>query len=379
MALANNTIYYKAPKEILRMADDLSLLPAWFVDEGALVKILNYELNDSLLRHYERLGLCLSAKLDSEYRDVDYRPWGWNRSLIHRLAKEKVSPSHLPSTKEMDKIRCLSGRQMSVQVLKAFAGMQHICGYAVACHTLEQVQSVIEQNYMSIVKSPWSGSGRGLVKIDSNELDDNVRGWIARILRSQGEVMVEPLYNKVIDFAMEFHADNCKVEFRGYSMFETDDHGNYKCNLLASDNVIETQLSQYVPVGLLHGVKMRLLSVFNRMIKGNYNGYFGVDMMICNQDGEYKVHPCVEVNLRMNMGVVARIVYDRHVSPLSHGKYVVEHFFSDNEAMAFALKMKTVFPSVVDGGQFISGYFPLTPLCTTTRFHVYLLLANKDG
>ena len=27
------------------------------------------------------------------------------------------------------------------------------------------------------------------------------------------------------------------------------------------------------------------------------------------------VHPCVEINMRMNMGVVARLFYDRFVAP----------------------------------------------------------------
>ena len=63
---------------------------------------------------------------------------------------------------------------------------------------------------------------------------------MSRVLRVQGEIMVEPLYNKVCDFAMEFYADgNGSVSFVGYSLFDTDAHGNYKGNFLLSDGQIK--------------------------------------------------------------------------------------------------------------------------------------------
>ena len=39
MALANFTPYYKAPSEIIRMANDLSVLPAWYAPEGSTIKV----------------------------------------------------------------------------------------------------------------------------------------------------------------------------------------------------------------------------------------------------------------------------------------------------------------------------------------------------
>ena len=39
MALAYFTPYYKAPKEIIRMANDLSVLPSWYAPEGSIIKV----------------------------------------------------------------------------------------------------------------------------------------------------------------------------------------------------------------------------------------------------------------------------------------------------------------------------------------------------
>ena len=57
-------------------------------------------------------------------------------------------------------------------------------------------------------------------------------------------------------------------------------------------------------------------------------------MMVCRSDKEdgYRVHPCVEINMRMNMGVVARLFYDRFVAPGSKGCFAVE-YVPDNETL----------------------------------------------
>ena len=64
----------------------------------------------------------------------------------------------------------------------------------------------------------------------------------------------EPFYDKLLDFAMEFFADEWgQVHFIGYSLFETDKRGVYKENLLAADRVIEERISTYVLRNLTSG------------------------------------------------------------------------------------------------------------------------------
>ena len=93
-------------------------------------------------------------------------------------------------------------------------------------------------------------------------------------------------------------------------------------------------------------------------------GYLGVDMMICRQEGgrEYVVHPCVEINMRMNMGVVARLFYDNYVAPGRMGYFNIE-YFPDNETLRVQHErdMKD-YPLVIEGGRLVSGYLPLVPV-----------------
>jgi predicted ATP-grasp superfamily ATP-dependent carboligase len=63
----------------------------------------------------------------------------------------------------------------------------------------------------------------------------------------------------------------------------------------------------------------------SKLLGGQYEGYFGIDMMIYDDNGTMMIAPCVEVNLRMTMGVVAHRLMERVVAPGLHARMRVEH------------------------------------------------------
>lgn len=90
MALANFTPYYKAPSEIIRMANDLSVLPAWYAPEGSTIKV------DSLSRVSLWREQCPASDFlsdviwSAEWENMPYKPWGWSPSLLYTLRKAGV-------------------------------------------------------------------------------------------------------------------------------------------------------------------------------------------------------------------------------------------------------------------------------------------------
>ncbi len=114
------------------------------------------------------------------------------------------------------------------------------------------------------------------------------------------------------------------MTFAGYSLFSTNEQGAYIGNLLASDSQIEESIA-CCPVDELMVIREALRTELASIYGNTYTGYLGVDMMVCRSDKEngYRVHPCVEINMRMNMGVVARLFYDRFVAPGSKGCFAV--------------------------------------------------------
>jgi hypothetical protein len=128
------------------------------------------------------------------------------------------------------------------------------------------------------------------------------------VVAQQGSVMVEPLYNKVRDFGMEFCADDSGIHYLGLSLFHTV-NGAYEGNILATEMAKREIISRYIPACLLDSVEQKITSSLDL---GNYRGPFGIDMMIVREDGTEKpeegnclLHPCVEINLRRTMGHVA--------------------------------------------------------------------------
>ncbi len=375
MALANFTPYYKAPSEIIRMANDLSVLPAWYAPEGSTIKV------DSLSRVSLWREQCPASDFlpdviwSAEWENMPYKPWGWSLSLLYTLRKAGVNDSFLLSDMQMGQIRVLSGRQCCVKILESFSRMDGLCGKAMTCNSMTQVKKYITSLERCVLKAPWSGSGRGIMYVSSKEWNDSAEGWVSRVLRVQGEIMVEPLYNKVCDFAMEFYADgNGSVSFVGYSLFDTDAHGNYKGNFLLSDGQIKKILSQYIPDEVFDNVCRTMEESLASLLNKDYCGFLGVDMMICLEDGRYLLHPCVEINLRMNMGVVSHTIFNRYVHCLSHGKYIVKYYSEDGEAWDAFCQMKATYKLHLCDGKLAEGYMPLTPVKQDTHYHAFLLL-----
>lgn len=375
MALANFTPYYKAPSEIIRMANDLSVLPAWYAPEGSTIKV------DSLSRVSLWREQCPASDFlsdviwSAEWGNMPYKPWGWSPSLLYTLRKAGVNDSFLLSDMQMGQIRVLSGRQCCVKILESFSRMDGLCGKAMTCNSMTQVKKYITSLERCVLKAPWSGSGRGIMYVSSKEWNDSAEGWVSRVLRVQGEIMVEPLYNKVCDFAMEFYADgNGSVSFVGYSLFDTDAHGNYKGNFLLSDGQIKKILSQYIPDEVFDNVCRTMEESLASLLNKDYCGFLGVDMMICLGDGRYLLHPCVEINLRMNMGVVSHTIFNRYVHCLSHGKYIVKYYSEDGEAWDAFCQMKATYKLHLCDGKLAEGYMPLTPVKQDTHYHAFLLL-----
>ena len=153
------------------------------------------------------------------------------------------------------------------------------------------------------MKAPWSSSGRGLRFLSVEQTPFSMQaGWFNNVIARQGSVMVEPLYHKVKDFGMEFHADSMgQIRFEGLSLFHTV-NGAYVGNILATESAKRNLISRYIPVEWVDDVQQEICRVLN--LKG-YEGPFGIDMMIVASNDGCLLHPCIEINLRRTMGHVA--------------------------------------------------------------------------
>ena len=182
---------------------------------------------------------------------------------------------------------------------------------------------------------------------------------------------------------MEFYSDGAgEVTFAGYSLFHTGKSGMYEGNCLLSNKAIRKQLSQYVPSEVLTDLENHLKYRLSALVGTVYKGYLGVDMMVCrfpeNEKPVFRIHPCVEINLRMNMGVMTRFLYDRYVHPDSTGHFVIVYHPSEGEALKEHERMSATYPLEIREGRVYSGYLPLVPVHRRSCYWAWILVAPDN-
>ncbi|MBP3228594.1 MAG: hypothetical protein J6M53_07445 [Bacteroidaceae bacterium] len=282
-ALAAGTPYYTYARAARRLADDLWQLPRLWADAGDAVA------------PYHRL---------EQFRDWDsverIEPWGWDEALVWRLRRAGAPERLLPTAAGLARIRALSSRRTAVALLEK---MERPDGCESRwCETERDVRRFLRSHYRTMLKAPWSCSGRGLTATGRTPTEaqwQRVRQTLAR----QGAIVAEPLLRRRQDFAMEFTAlPDGTLRYDGLSLFHTDAAGRYVGNVVAADQLLDILAGG----DALHAIRCQIETLLPPLLDGGYTGPVGVDMMRYRRRGQTHVHPCVEINLRRTMGHVAR-------------------------------------------------------------------------
>ena len=379
LALASGEANYMAPASARRMASELALLPMWYAEEGSAVLAPSAYNLDYVKKIQELLGLSVDLITEPELaieQDLDIRPWGWDVALRKRLSVLGVDEVLLPSMGQLNDLREYSHRSKAVALLPELQLNECFCGESYYLKTPEEWKRFVEGRKECLLKAPLSGSGKGL-NWCKGIFTPFISGWCTRVAASQGGVIAEPIYNKVEDFAMEFYSDGAgELTFVGYSLFHTGKSGMYEGNCLLSNEAIRKQLAQYIPLEALMDLENCLKYRLSALVGTVYKGYLGVDMMICrfpeNEKPVFRIHPCVEINLRMNMGVIARFLHDRYVRPGSTGRFVIDYHPSEGEALQEHERMSATYPLESREGRVYSGYLPLVPVHKRSCYRAWI-------
>ncbi len=298
-------------------------------------------------------------------------PWGWNSVLKERLLKNGYALDLLPSDEQIAQIAELSQRSVALEALEY---LHEACckgdfndlwkkrvvspGYRIAAKSVEEVEAFLEKCRNAVLKAPLSGSGKG-IRFVSDVLSHSDSGWCRNLIAKHGYVVAEQRFAPVVEFAMLFKSVKLEnnfenegrnaVEFVGYSLFYAQ-NGAYRGNILASNEFIEKEISNYIPIELLHQTRLAIMEFLKKRIVGKYEGFIGVDQFVYqdfngnisnmgtdivptekerihhSENGwHYRFNPVVEINLRMTMGLIARNIYDRFA--LEYGLQDGSHIF----------------------------------------------------
>lgn len=314
LALANNALSYTPTRAAASLAESGLMLPLWWSEPNDIV-IIPPHLSDIAKDMKQSYSLPGEIAIDASGA-CKAMPWGWSRDTRRRLQAMGIPEVALPTEQEIEHIRALSHRRTSIKLHQLLHTPANLMPKE--CHETETALKAITTFGNAVIKMPWSSSGRGVFftdRISQTMCEKTVNDVIHR----QGSVIVEPYLHKLKDFALLFYCHGGMAEYRGLSLFATDTNGHYKSNILAPQEIL-AELAGIDPYLLSRTIAQAL----SMLIAPFYSGWIGVDMMTYRTlDASRQIWPCVEINMRMTMGVVALYVSNRALPPGKTGQMTI--------------------------------------------------------
>lgn len=306
-ALAAGSPNYNPPRIVMELRKRMAQIQKAVANPGDMILLLDKPTHPTEEEKQFSVTLPEAAEYISHRRlntgeTPVITPWGWNQALRQTLLNYGISPEFLKSTEEIDSLRMLSHRRNTIPMTNGLIDRLELPGVAPPLEIKDVEDAIAECNRhpLVFVKAPWSSSGRGVIT-SAMFSEIKLREWISGCIRRQGSVMIERGYRRNGDFATEWWIEDGRAQFLGLSMFTTSPEGRYGENVLLSDEEIGKEISSRTPLWSRKVIEAQKMELENLLGSG-YEGPAGIDMMTTT-DG--LLIPCVEINLRFTMGLIA--------------------------------------------------------------------------
>jgi len=375
------------------MERDLAILPFVFCTENDFV-LTETPPSNVFLQKLEKFGFdlprfCSLAELEThpiDSFDAIY-PWGWSPSTHFKLKnlKEKCAFQfkEVPVYNWKSDHKLLFERSTSLDLLTGMLNnnppnwfiSKEMIGSKVT--SFEEIELLQAKHSPLVLKAPMSSSGRGIQIIRNSKLNTSNKQWISGVLKQQSYLIAEPFLEKLIDLSFQFQVlPNSQIEYLGFSVFETNSNGQYRGTLIHPD------LKMIVPEEnaseLMETISITADIISSALGKSNYatlhRGFLGVDAMIFKDQKSLIMQPCIEINSRMNMGILTMFL-ERRIHPDSIGKF--ELFYGPaNGYCDFVDKQSLLNPPKFKQEKIFSGFLPLVEPNPKNKFGAYITLGE---
>lgn len=376
------SVNYTAPGNIQRMREELALLPVWYAAPHDFVWVKEPVPIDSftaLPSDFPALATQVNPHelTTSSFPLMEACPWGLSPQSIHAFeeVQQTCEKIHIPTWKEA--YTTLINRKTAAICLDKIR--EQLPGVSLPttptfCSSMSEVQLYMKHHLPPFMfKMLYSSSGRGLLWIEDPELQEKDAEWVTGAIRKQENISIEQGLEKKLDFAMEFYIkESGETSFEGLSLFETAGKRFYSGNRLEPQEKMQKKITEWIGEESYREVQTVVSRVLKEVYGGIYTGYLGVDMMVyTNERGEVTIHPCVEINMRYTMGMVALRIFERFVASEATGYFQITH---EKEAYALHEAMQKEYPLKWKSGKLLKGYFPLCPVYPETRYRAYVII-----
>ena len=393
LAVANGSFSYMPPFLLQEMERDLAILPFIFATENDFV-ITETKPSDKFIERlnnwgFKVPGFCTLSELESMPEDSFEAicPWGWSPAAHFKLKKLKEKCSNEfksnPSYNWQQTHQLLFERSTSLNILNVILNNnpqswfinKSLTGIQVTC--LEEIETLMKEHQTIVLKAPLSSSGRGIQIIRNKSLNNSNKAWISGVLKQQNYLIAEQYLEKLADLSFQFRiTESAKIDYLGFTYFETNSKGQYKGSL------INTCIADIFPdrnVNELEKMIIKTAKIIGEELKSSvytnlHRGFLGVDAMIFRNEKQIKVQPCIEINCRMNMGILT-ILLQNNIQRGAKGKFEL-YYGSKGDFEIFSKKEELLNPPVILNGKISSGFIPLVEPANHQKFGAYFFISG---
>jgi hypothetical protein len=372
MAIANGEVAWQPNRILQQFEKDLELLPYIFAQSEDYIIVSELPENEflnslktikNISPNYIPKSRLKDEKAFQNHQNINLQPWGWSPVAHHLLnsLKSKTSQSFRNSLNFIwkEKLKEIVSRKFSAIILNSICNKNPSMPYTpkslhpVSIDNVNKIEEYVRKWNQVVLKAPWSSSGRGVQMLRYAEINKSNKQWVSGVIKQQGFIMIEPLLDKIEDFSLQFHISPKKIEFLGVGKFETNTNGQYISNTINPDTQF---IEKIVP---LERLVLQITDALKlKKIQESYEGYAGFDLMTINYNNQVLIQPCVEINWRYNMGLVA-LQLQKLIHPQAKGTFGV-HFHPKKSFISFADEKRKEYPLTLKNNLPFKGFFPLS-------------------
>lgn len=258
-------------------------------------------------------GRIEEASFLRERKINSLRPWARCPSsdqVLQPLLGKVSATEQAAEVRWNTKVRGLFSKVMGTELALEVGDVQ----VSKNCRSMAEVEQQVailakEGVAQAVIKAPFAASGRGLILVNCQRaFEGAVARRVQRVLVKQGEVLVEPWLQRVLDFSVQYEMESSGLRKVGLIRLHNDGRGQFKSCLFASKfcQGMKPELARFMmevslPVYEEGGALSRGLQAVLQQC--DYRGPVGVDAFVYRDEtGRLCLRQVCEVNPRYTMG-----------------------------------------------------------------------------
>ncbi len=364
-----------------KMRGDLEVIPT-FLSQGTDVVLIEKKPSIEWIESLQSAGIEIPEYLETAEAEklarpkiAGIEPWGWSPEviplftpLLPRLVRADGGNSDFAqSVITQDNLTAhgagrIFSKTWSVEFLNdwlgrhpnfsSFFATQKETGriYKEWNSAIGALSDLLKIYSRAMIKAPFGTSGMQVKAISRLEdLEGPLGGWIRKILKTQGQLVVEPYLNRVADLSIQMKIQDHEITLLEVRQFITGAHHEYRGTILGSKFYSLTQEQLRFFHSTLKPWKGFLRDLGKRLREEGYRGPAGVDAFLWQTpEGDLRLKPLVELNPRWTMGRVALEV-EKHLAPGVTGAWIFIPLrelpkMGYSDPLAFVQSMRSQYP-----------------------------------